>query len=51
MTWEELPAVEKGKLHIGCLSCSTASYELDMSRRLTVGFGIVRVTKEKLSHP
>ena len=32
MTWEELPAVEKGKLHIGCLSCSTASYELDMSR-------------------
>lgn len=46
MPWEELPQVKKGKLHIGCFSCSTASYELDLNRRLTVGFGSVVVTKD-----
>ena len=29
----------KGKLHIGCLTCSTASWDLEMDRILAVGFG------------
>ena len=33
-------------LHIGCLTCSTASLVLDLRRMLCVGFGRVTVTKD-----
>jgi ribosomal protein L37E len=45
---KELPMIEKGKLHIGCLNCSTASYELDMNRILAVGFGETEATKDHM---
>ena len=35
----------KGALHIGCLTCSTASRDLEMDRVLAVGFGDVIVTR------
>ena len=35
----------EGALHIGCLTCSTASRDLKMDRSLSVGFGDVVVTK------
>jgi hypothetical protein len=37
--------IGKGELHIGCLNCSTASYKLSMDRILSVGFGLVKATK------
>lgn len=44
--FKELPMIEKRKLHIGCLTCSTASYVLSMDRELAVGFGDVTATKD-----
>lgn len=44
--FKELPMIKAGKLHIGCLNCSTASYELDMGRILSAGFGNVVATKD-----
>ena len=38
--------IEKGKLFIGCLNCSSANYTAPMDMLVCVGFGDAYVTKD-----
>jgi len=45
MTFEKLPPLKKGELHIGCLNCSSAALVAPMDMLIAVGFGAAFVTK------
>lgn len=44
--WQEVKPISGDKLHIGCLTCSTASLTLSDKRILCAGFGDVVATRD-----